>query len=206
MVGSGVPVLISATMRCAGLLLDFRQGAQELGAVGRVGDVVVDGGGEQRAEILRGVGQRGVRADGDALHALGAVFGDVERGFAAGDVLGGRVAGGGGDDAHGRERRGGLVVAIGGAELGVEGGDGADGSARALAGGTGVERQPVLHPPAVASSRMGSSAWPRRLERSAAVSAPILISLTCSKPWVMTSMLDLTTASPSLPNFLTYCL
>ena len=28
--------------------------------------------------------------------------------------------------------------------------------------GMGVERQPVLHPPAVASSRMGSSAWPRR--------------------------------------------
>ncbi len=44
--------------------------------------------------------------------------------------------------------------------------------------GMAVERQPVLQPPAVASSRMGSSAWPRRVEWSAAVSAPILISFT----------------------------
>ena len=90
------------------------------------------------AEVLRGVGQRGVGADGDALHALGAVLGDVERGFAAGDVLGGGVAGGRGDDAHGAERRGGLVVAEAGAELGVEVGDAGDGRTRALAGGHGV--------------------------------------------------------------------
>ena len=70
-----------------------------------------DGGGEHGVQFLRGVGQRGVRADRDALHALGAVLGDVERRFAAGDVLRGRVAGGRCDHAHGRERRGGLVVA-----------------------------------------------------------------------------------------------
>ena len=76
------------------------------------------------------------------------------------------------------------------------------------AGGS-VERQPPvvqLSPPTVAISRMGSSAWPRRVDRSAAASSPIAISLTRSKPWIMTSMLDLTTASPSLPNFFTYCL
>ncbi len=85
--------------------------------------------------VLRGVGQRGVRADRDALHALGAVLGDVERGFAAGDVFGGGVAGGGGDDAHGGERRGGLIVAEVGAELGVEVVDAGDRRTRALAGG-----------------------------------------------------------------------
>ena len=52
---------------------------------------------------------------------------------------------------------------------------------------------------AAAAGRAGWS-W------SAAASSPILISLTRSKPWVMTSMLELTTASPSLPNFFTYCL
>ena len=95
----------------AGGLLDFRQRAHQLGAVCGIGDVVRHGCGEQRAQILRGVGQRGVGADGDALHALGAVFGDVERGFAAGDIFGSGVAGGRGDDAHGGEWRGGLVVA-----------------------------------------------------------------------------------------------
>ena len=50
--------------------------------------------------------------------------------------------------------------------------------------------------------RLAAQAWsdrPRRARRSA-------ISLTRSKPWIMTSMLDCTTASPSLPNFFTYCL
>ena len=71
----------------AGELLDLRQGAKQLGALGGVGNVVGDGGGEQGAEVLRAVGQGGIGADGDALHALGAVFGNVERGFAAGHVF-----------------------------------------------------------------------------------------------------------------------
>ena len=160
MVGSGVPVFIFGDHALAGVLLDLRQGAQELGAVGGVGDVVGDGGGEQRAQVLRGVGQGGVGADGDALHALGAVFGDVERGFAAGDVFGGRVAGGGGDDAHGRERRGGLVVAEVGAELGVEVGDAGDGRAlrpgRRAAAWSGSRCR--MDSPAVAQSREWAAA------------------------------------------------
>ena len=53
---------------------------------------------------------------------------------------------------------------------------------------------------------IGSSALPRSVERSAASSSPTLISRTSSKPLVMTSMLEVTTPSPSLPNFFTYCL
>ena len=52
----------------------------------------------------------------------------------------------------------------------------------------------------------GRSAWPRSVERSGASSSPTLISRTSSNPLVMTSMLEFTTASPSRPNFLTYCL
>ena len=86
-------------------------------------------------KVLRAVGQRGVGADGNALHALGAVFGDVERGLAAGDVLGSGVAGACGNDAQGAKRSGGLIVAQAGAELGVECVDAGDGRARRLAGG-----------------------------------------------------------------------
>ena len=52
--------------------------------------------------------------------------------------------------------------------------------------GMGVERQPepqaLTSASAGTSSRMGSNAWPRRLEWSGAVSSPISISLTRSKP------------------------
>ena len=47
---------------------------------------------------------------------------------------------------------------------------------------------------------------PRRVERSAASTSPTWISVTRSNPWVMTSMFDLTTASPRRPNFFLYCL
>ena len=118
----------------AGLALDFGQGLHQMGAVVGVGDVMGDGGVEQSAEILRRVGQRRVRTDRDAVHALGAVFGDEERGLAAGYVLRGGVAGGRGDHPHGGEGRGGLMVAELGAELGVEAGDGGERRARGLAG------------------------------------------------------------------------
>ncbi len=118
----------------AGLLLDFRERAEELDAIAGVGDVVLDGRRKQGGEVLRRVGQGRVRADGDALHALGAVFGDEQRGFAARHVFAGGVAGSRGDDAHGRERGGRLVIAEGGAEFGVEVGDAGDGRARALTG------------------------------------------------------------------------
>ena len=49
---------------------------------------------------------------------------------------------------------------------------------------------------------MGSSAWPRRVEWSAAVSAPISISLTWSKPCIMTSMLDCDDGVAELAEFL----
>ncbi len=71
----------------AGLLLDFRKLRHHLRALAGVAHVAGYGHGEHRAQILRGVGQRGVGADRDALHALGAVLRDVERGFATGYIL-----------------------------------------------------------------------------------------------------------------------
>ena len=142
---------------------------------------MIDGGAQQRAEILRGVGQSRVRADGDALHALRAVFRDEVRSFAAGNILGGGVACGGGDEADGGERRGGLVIAEVRAELCIEAGEGGQRSARGLSVRDCVERHPVPHaePSAAGTvSRIGSSAWPRRDEWSAAASAPIAISVT----------------------------
>ena len=85
-----------------------------------VGDVVADGGDEDGADILRGVGQGGVRAGGDALHALGAVFRDVNWGFTAGDVLALRRATGGAHHAKAGECAGWLVIAKLITELGVK--------------------------------------------------------------------------------------
>ena len=101
-------------------LFDFRQLVEHLSALDGIGDVARDGRAEDGAEILRAVGEGCIGTDGDALHALGAVLGNVERSFAAGNVLGRGVAGGGGDDAHSGERRGRLVVAKVRAEFGVE--------------------------------------------------------------------------------------
>ncbi len=61
-------------------------------ALARVGDVVGDGRPQNRVQVLRAVGQRGVGTDRDALHALRAVFGNIERRFAPRDVLRRRVA------------------------------------------------------------------------------------------------------------------
>ena len=121
-----------------GLLFNLWQRGKELGAFLRVGYVVRNRSAQQRAQILRGVGQRGVWADGDAIHALGAVLGNEERGLTSGYVFRCSVAGGGGNHAHGRERRGGLVIAKVCAELGVEGGDAGQRSARGLTGGQRV--------------------------------------------------------------------
>ena len=153
-------------------LLDLRQLREHLAALGGIGHVVRNRRAQQRAQVLRGVGQGGIRADGDALHALRAVFGDVERRFAAGDIFRGRVAGGRGNHAHGRERRGRLVVAEVRAELGVEGGDAGNGRARPWPAGSGVwsgsrRRSAGRLSNGRTSSRIGSSAWPRRLEWSA---------------------------------------
>ncbi len=94
-----------------------------------------DGRAQQCCQILRGIRQSRIRADGDALHALRAVFRDEERGFAAGNVLGCGVACSGGDHAHGRQRRGRLVIAEVRAELGVEVGHAGQRRASGLAGG-----------------------------------------------------------------------
>jgi len=96
---------------------------------------VIHGGAQQRAEVLSGVGQSRVRAGRDAIHALRAVFRDEVWSFAAGNVLGSGVAGGGGDEADGRERRGGLVIAEVRTELGIEAGESGERRARGLAGG-----------------------------------------------------------------------
>ena len=122
----------------ARLLFDFRQLVKHLAAFGRIGDVARDGSAQHGAQVLRAVGQRRIGADADALHALRAILRNVERRFAAGDVLGCGVACGCGNYAHGRKRRGRLVVAEVRTELGVEGFDGGDWRARPLPLGRGV--------------------------------------------------------------------
>ena len=89
-----------------------------------VGDVVADGGDEDGAEVLRGVGQGGVGAGGDALHALGAVLGNVNRRLAAGDVFALRRADARAHQAHAGQRAGRLMVAKVIAVLGVKLGHG----------------------------------------------------------------------------------
>ena len=104
-----------------GALVDLRDGLEHLLPLARVLDVVDHRGTEEGGEVLGAVGKRRVRADGDALHALGAVLGDVHRGLAAGHVLGRGVAAGRRHHPHRGQGRGGLVVAQAGAELLVEG-------------------------------------------------------------------------------------
>ena len=89
-----------------------------------VADVVSDSGDEDGADVLRGVGQGGVRAGGDALHALGAILGNINRRLAAGDVFALRRADTRTHQAHAGQRAGRLVVAQVIAELGVELGHG----------------------------------------------------------------------------------
>ena len=85
-----------------------------------IGDVIAHGGLQNGGDILRGVGQGGVGTGGDAFHALGAVFGDVTRRLAAGDVFAGGRAGAGGHDSERGERTTGLVIAVVGAKFAVE--------------------------------------------------------------------------------------
>ncbi len=70
--------------------------------------------------------------------------------------------------------------------------------------GAGMVRHPPAHPPAFPLA--GKRATPRSVERSGAFISPTAISRTRSKPWIITSMLERTTASPSRPNFFWYCL
>ena len=186
--------------------------SQHLAALAGIGDVAGDGRAQHRAEILRGVGQRGVRADRDALHALRAVLGDVERRLAARDVLGRRVAGARGHDAQGRRAAwpAGCSRSRSGTRRRTRD-EARERRTRGLALGrrcaSGSRRRRSSRRASRRPSRAtGSSGLPRSVERSAASSSPILISCTRSKPCVMTSMLEFTTASPSLPNFFTYCL
>ncbi len=101
-----------------GVELGYR-GQQRL-AIARVADVALDRGREHRAEVLRGVGQRRIRAGRDAVHALRAVLGDEDGGLPPGHELGGRGAGPRGQHAGCRVDRGGLVIAEAGPELAVE--------------------------------------------------------------------------------------
>ena len=105
-----------------------------------VGDVVMHGGLQDHRHVLRHVGQRGVRAGGDAFHALRAILGDINRRFAAGDVLGLGRARAGAHDAERRERAGRLVIAEAVAEFGIELGQRLEGVARRLLRGRGNAR------------------------------------------------------------------
>ena len=113
--------------------VDLRHQPEHLLAFRRILDVVRDRCAEQGVEILRAVGQCGIRTDGDAFHALGAVLGNVQRRLAPGDVLRCRVAASCSHDTQGSQRRRGLVVSVVGPELGVERGDSGQGRAFLLA-------------------------------------------------------------------------
>jgi hypothetical protein len=101
-------------------LLDRGNQLEQLLALARVRHVVADGGAQHRIEVLRAVGERRVGTDRDALHALRAVLGNVERRLAARDVLRRRVAAAGRHDADRRVGVRRLVVAQPSAEERVE--------------------------------------------------------------------------------------
>jgi hypothetical protein len=164
--GSGVPVLISATMRWRVRRSISGSCGEQLAALVGVGHVTGDGRAQQCARSCAAVGQRRIGANGDALHALRAVFGNVERGFAAGDVLGCGVAGGGGDHAHGGQRRGWLVIAEVERNSASKLATLAKRRALGLAGGqrVGTAAASAGASEAATASRIGSRAWPRRLE------------------------------------------
>ena len=73
--------------------------------------VIANGRNQNCADILRGIRQRRVRAGGDALHALGAVFRNVNRRLTTGDVLALRRATGRAHDAEAGQRARRLVIA-----------------------------------------------------------------------------------------------
>src|SRR5208282_1062289 len=135
--------------RCSGILahrighhltrafLDLGEGLQHLPALARIGDVARDRSVQDRLYILRTVGQGGIGAGHDTLHALGAVFGDEERGDETRDILRRRIAAGSGYDAYRSESRRRLVVSVARAELGIEGRDPSERSALGLASGHG---------------------------------------------------------------------
>ena len=101
-------------------LVDLGDGLHHLSALAGIGDVAHDRGVQDCLQILRAVGQRRVRTHRDALHTLRAVFCDVERRFAARDVLRRGVAGARGHDADGGIGIRWLVIAEASAELAVE--------------------------------------------------------------------------------------
>ena len=91
--------------------IDLWDGCDELFAVFRARNVVRNRRLEHGGDVLRSIGQGGVGAGGDALHALGAVLRDVEGGLATRHVL--RLGGTGacGHDADCGEGPCGLVIA-----------------------------------------------------------------------------------------------
>ena len=148
-------------------LLDFRQRPEHLLALACVRHVVGDGRPENRFEVLRAVWQRRIGADRDALHALRAVFRDVERRFAPGDVLRRRVAASRRHDAERGVRRRRLVVAEVGAELGVEGSNPRERRALGLALGD------WMRPAAAALAIADILGWNQRQQRLAAHAGPV---------------------------------
>ena len=86
-VGSGVPVFDLGQHALARELLDLRQLQEHFSALGGIGHVARNRRREDRAEVLRAVGEGRIGAHADAIHALRAVFGDVERRLAARDIF-----------------------------------------------------------------------------------------------------------------------
>ncbi len=122
----------------AGALFDLGQQAQHLLPLRGVAHVVGDRRPQERLEVLRAVGERRVRADRDALHALRAVLRDEEGRLAPGHVLRGGVAAARSHHAQGGQRRRGRVVSVPSPELRVESGDGGKRGALVLPFGKGM--------------------------------------------------------------------
>ena len=122
---------------------------------------------EERVEILRAIGKRGVGADRDALHALRAVLGDIERRFPTRHVLRRRVAAARRHDAERRQRSCGLVVAESRPEQRVERRDLRERRSLGLAFGVLVRTAPGPAPFFVSIAREDGQ------ERTAAQRGPI---------------------------------
>ena len=91
---------------------DLRHEPEHLLTLDRIRHVVDDRRSEHGLQVLRAVGQRRVRTDRDALHALRAVLGDIERRLPARHIFRRRVAAARGHDAERGIGVRGLVVPV----------------------------------------------------------------------------------------------
>src|SRR5439155_6662191 len=104
----------------ANAFFDALEFEDELLALGGIGDVIMSGRFKDGVDVLGSIGQSGVRAGSDALHALSAVLSYIDRCFAPGDIFGLSRAGACAHDTNRSQRAGGLMIGVAVAEFGIE--------------------------------------------------------------------------------------